>query len=585
MVRSDFVLWGYQPHFRLLANNRARSVFDALDAALDPRVVLVGIAQDLEVTPAIFVDAHKPEEFVPHLEGLERTLSRVAAVRKKANADLVIGGPPGTADRFERRVRLGIASRAVLSHLAGSELGRANQVWAGLAQRVGGYLITPVLVLARSAVERHPRLTKSSGRLGTHAVSLLDAAARELMDRCSLALRIPNAGEDVSADLDFGEDDQLVRRAASHLMYVPVVAGGEIEGLGQLFPTCETLSAQAYERSEIQATLVIAERGHPNVRVMLELADRVDLKKARAARKLLQMSGGGLALLSDGTTLWGMGRLAGEYDVQREDLFEVRFRGHLQWELRHGPQVLFEVKNRTPRLPEKPLDQERFAVFFRRMFPSAQASDVETAWNLVSAALAVGHGTTLVISEDAHAEAERLAAQGTRIVPVSLDADLVCAATSIDGALLLDQSGRCHAIGVILDWLAAGKGHPSRGSRFNSALRYVGGRRGVIAVVISDDASIDLLPDMRPRISRARVLAALEELRVAASDARGIGRLSDAMTALYALEFYLSQAECAEVNRLRREIEEKNPPRDFELRIVYQDLAPDPEMGPSYFDD
>ena len=52
-----------------------------------------------------------------------------------------------------------------------------------------------------------------------------------------------------------------------------------------------------------------------------------------------------------------------------------------------------------------------------------------------------------------------------------------------------------------------------------------------------------------------------------------------------AFEFYLSDEECAEANRLRREIETKNPPKAFELRIVYRDLVPDPEMASSYFED
>ena len=45
--------------------------------------------------------------------------------------------------------------------------------------------------------------------------------------------------------------------------------------------------------------------------------------------------------------------------------------------------------------------------------------------------------------------------------------------TNIDGAVLIEPSGICHAIGAILDGLATEKGDSSRGSRYNGALRYV----------------------------------------------------------------------------------------------------------------
>ena len=77
--------------------------------------------------------------------------------------------------------------------------------------------------------------------------------------------------------------------------------------------------------------------------------------------------------------------------------------------------------------------------------------------------------------------------------------------TRIDGAVLLDHEGLCHAVGVILDGKATDRGSPARGARFNSALRYVleEGERASIAVVLSEDGNVDLLPRLRPRIGRA----------------------------------------------------------------------------------
>ena len=61
--------------------------------------------------------------------------------------------------------------------------------------------------------------------------------------------------------------------------------------------------------------------------------------------------------------------------------------------------------------------------------------------------------------------------------------------------MLIQPDGTCHAIGAILDGLATEKGDSSRGSRYNSAVRYVNSSKyPVLAVVVSEDGWIDLLP-------------------------------------------------------------------------------------------
>jgi len=66
--------------------------------------------------------------------------------------------------------------------------------------------------------------------------------------------------------------------------------------------------------------------------------------------------------------------------------------------------------------------------------------------------------------------------------------------TAIDGAVLIDPGNRCHAIGAILDGLASEAGDPSRGARYNSALRYVAASlHACLAIVVSEDGMIDVV--------------------------------------------------------------------------------------------
>lgn len=260
-----------------------------------------------------------------------------------------------------------------------------------------------------------------------------------------------------------------------------------------VFPACDALSAEGYEGREATGTLILAAPGHPSVEELLALADPAPLGATRAARKLLELSHGDVAPLSDGVVVRGLGRVARPYDAARADLFEVRFEGRARWALHHAGERLFTVERRPPPRPAPALARPRFEALAREVLRTGGAPDLPRLWEAVSAVLATAHGSTLVVSAEAEAEARRLAAQGSRISPRTLAPEALQAATGIGGALLLDPAGVCHAVGVILDGVATGHGARSRGSRYNSAANYVRRRPGTLAIVVSDDGSVDLL--------------------------------------------------------------------------------------------
>ena len=76
--------------------------------------------------------------------------------------------------------------------------------------------------------------------------------------------------------------------------------------------------------------------------------------------------------------------------------------------------------------------------------------------------------------------------------------DMLRLVTNIDGAVLLSPTGYCHAIGVILDGMASERGEPSRGSRFNSAVRYAeSSNYPCLALVISEDGMVNMITPSR----------------------------------------------------------------------------------------
>jgi hypothetical protein len=155
--------------------------------------------------------------------------------------------------------------------------------------------------------------------------------------------------------------------------------------------------------------------------------------------------------------------------------------------------------------------------------------------------------------------------------------------TAIDGAVMIDPSATCYAIGVILDGVASQKGNAARGARYNSAIRYVDGRDGFLAIVVSEDGSIDLIPDLMPQIPRSATTQAVTKLQ-AIRDARSINfeEFRKVMDWLSEHRFYLMPDVCEEVNLLRRDIEARFE-RDTAVRIAYDDFRPNDEMNESFF--
>lgn len=98
------------------------------------------------------------------------------------------------------------------------------------------------------------------------------------------------------------------------------------------------------------------------------------------------------------------------------------------------------------------------------------------------------HGAVIILARetDIIAESQRLTAKkrGMQLsTPINMNqtngepnADVLSRLSSIDGAIMADFQGRCHAYGMILDGMVIEDGNPDRGSRFNSTKTYIENR-------------------------------------------------------------------------------------------------------------
>ncbi len=346
------------------------------------------------------------------------------------------------------------------------------------------HFVCPVLRLNQAVYKSHYRLSMPI-TLNLASTSLLDLTINQILQACFLGLRAPIA-EDVHAFAAYARN--ILADSASAIMSFsrPVYF--------DLFGDCIAVAALPYEGRGGVGRMIMAERDHPNVETQIVFKSPIRLRDYRMARKALEMARGDMSLLCDGGQIYGLGVVTGIYDPTRQDLFVVEFTKQHSWRLLHDMNELMTVTLGKPSLPSKRISEETFDEHFQRFIGPAGGVDSKSIYRLVEAATGQEHGTLLVVSDMAEAEAERL---GGQVEPFLLMTEKVISLTAIDGAVLIDPSGVCHGVGAILDGQAAESWDPSRGSRYNSAVRYVSTKRvqghKCMAIVISEDGMVNLL--------------------------------------------------------------------------------------------
>jgi hypothetical protein len=453
----------------------ARGVFDELAPGLEPNVVLVA--------------------FPPAAAAAEAGAVRVAAPRGGYSAAelgqawlAARGEGEGEGDEGERLRR-----RAIQAVATPVDRERGLVSFVSTARPWARHDVHVVLQLDRETYGSYHTLRRRASAAGVPlARSLLDAAVTAFLEAATATIA-EATGRGPPPVLPRSPDEILRSAGRTLIETAALAAGGGAPAYG-FFQLCHRISSMHYEGHEGSGQMIVAAPEHPNVHLELLFHDHVDLHDHRAVRKVLELTGQGLALVTDSSELHGLGRVVGSYDRATESLFEVWFRSHAAWELLHADAVLMSVVDGNPRLPHWDLDEDEFRSLLGEIFDPAHPANLPALWNIAIQAAHQRRGTMVVISARAAEEAARLGPQAIRLVPVLLTPDRVPMLTAIDGAVLVDPDGHCHAVGVILDGRASRRGDPARGARFNSAVRYVDAAgHPCVAIVISEEGGVDLI--------------------------------------------------------------------------------------------
>jgi hypothetical protein len=319
------------------------------------------------------------------------------------------------------------------------------------------------------------------------------------------------------------------------------------------------------------------------------LGTPVPMSDYRKVRKLLELTTDAFFLISDSASIYGLGHVTGDYDPASENLFYINFTGFYQWELLHEQKQLMNVRFNQPYLMTNVFKKMRFISDMKRIFKHIEYDTIISLYNMIYALIKSKYGSILVICSDAEAESERLKYQSIQVKPFALNDTMIEKFSHIDGAIIINEKGICYSISTILDGLATSKGDSSRGSRYNSSVRYFENRKNsteIAIVIVSEDGMIDFIPYLRPVVSRKFIEGLVNKLVKMEAREQVTGKLfHPLMEEIEAYTFYLSPEQCASINEKRKNIEQRLRVlnSDDSGQFMREDLFPDPECDDSYF--
>lgn len=575
----NLFMWGYQDSYRIHVRSLAHDVLTHLGAPAEADVLLVGTRRPDSANPnPVCVEPEDGKWPLALFDGLLDSVESTYSNHDLQN--MIYGDEPSMRDKPEwmRRDSVRTSVSKALTTFDGAQ---DVTSFCGEVRRIGDYYVTPIVQIPNTTFVQFPPLAdRSVERLHQEYGyrSLIHAAMYAVLHEATEELHNPDPGRFTHRSMRNAEE--VIRAAAQSFLHTPGLSIERRYFYPDLFDSLNLIASLMYEGTKGVGNLILVNPENEFVEFLAKFSDPVPFREPRWVRKVLQMATTGVGIIADSRYIYGLGKLKDSHDASTQDAFTAAFIDHYHWELRCGEQVLLRSHYGVPKLPQEPFDKVAFLANYARLFPRTSPEDGQHLWNLLLAQIRQEHGSMVVVAEDATSEARRLGKQGTCIEPTLLTESLLRSFSGIDGTILLTPDGVCHAVGIILDGEATDQCTPSRGSRYNSGIRYVQtGRRRRLAIVVSDDGTVDIIPPIRRLVSRSKI-----EQQVTAFEAATIDSYHDARNWLEDHRFYINAEQCARVNKA---IERLNAaPKEVGLIYLGTELFKvHPEMDESYLTD
>jgi len=577
-----YFMWGYQWHFNRSLKYNIQTLLESIgidDIKLD--TFLVGIRSP-ELSDEGFPICIEPEDGKWDLSIFDNFAQKLSnEIESHPLKNMHYSNDERSTREKPENIRRDSISKAIKKSLVLYDQNNNVESFVGLSTLVDEYYVAPVIQLPVSLFEKYPRLNKKiyeNRNLSQGYLSFIDAIIGKLLSEMSKLLASKDPGRNLLGEINTRE---IIRSAANSFLYTPSTAIYERYGYIELFEAFNLISSLFYEGVHSIGKVILTDPQHQSVIFLLQFKDPIRISNSRWVRKVLEMSSNDLSLIIDNEYIYGLGQLHNDYDFTDQKIFIVNFLDHYYWQITCGDIILLQSKYNEPKLPTAPIKDELVLSNLRRLYPYITEEEQKNILKLIHSLTTFNHGSMLVIAEDAEAEVFRLSTLGTPIFPTLMTPDLLKQVSGIDGTVIIDPKGYCFGIGIILDGEANARCTPSRGSRYNSGVRYVysSQENKRLAIIYSEDKTIDIVPKLRPLMSNTLIESNITQLEAATLENYHKPRawVDDH-------RFYFNANQCLRVNAALDRIE--NSEREVgQIVIQTSKLTPNIEMDESYLTD
>lgn len=298
----------------------------------------------------------------------------------------------------------------------------------------------------------------------------------------------------------------------------------------------DLISNSSYEGSSLEAKLLLIskENIHEHINLVIDFKHIIPYKEIKKIRKVMEMCSNVIFAVGDKEGVYGLGHFKDYGEAFKNKLGNkilfIHFNGKLHYDIKeisfikkkitsfteeketvswnYRESLIYKIRDNQIMLSDREFPKDKLRYFLNRIFSHISETNINELINIVQIASYQKHGTMLVVGTKdlAEKESSRLCnfQQAIKIEKINLfDIEeskrnlIISQISSIDGAIYLDSDGNVHGIGVILDGPANELGDSSRGSRYNSAIKYNKSKQiiedNTVIIVVSEDGYIDIV--------------------------------------------------------------------------------------------
>lgn len=319
-----------------------------------------------------------------------------------------------------------------------------------------------------------------------------------------------------------------------------------------IYNILNTISSLKYEKKENNSYILFSGKRNNFIEYKVEFETPSDFLNYRKTRKLLEITSSDNFLITDGVCVYGYGRIANDYNPASESIFTVKITGNYTFEVLHANNLMLRSEYNKISINKTRISKNFIFNTVKRIFRIDDAKTLNMYHQIISSCISSDHGTIIVFTPRASEEALRLEQDSMKVVPFFPTTDEISLITRIDGAVICDEYCKCHCIGAILDGDSVKEANSSRGSRYNSAFRYVskiGRDSAILVVIVSDDGMVDILPHLIPLVSKEDLSKTIQEfIELNLEEDKSGRKFKKLHDKLKNYEFYLSQEDCDRIN-------------------------------------